>query len=384
MFLNKIFTMKNPMIPDLKDSSLENLTHMDQQAIELLKQLISTPSHSGKEEETAEIIGRYLSTHNISFQRCRNNIWALNAYFNSNKPTILLNSHHDTVKPNSGYTKDPYEPYIEDGKLYGLGSNDAGGPLVSLIQTFIYFYNRKDLPFNLCLAATAEEENAGDAGLGYVLPQLGKLTAAIVGEPTKMNMAIAEKGHMTLLCRTIGKSGHAARNEGTNAIMLAINKIEQLGNIHFIEDPNFKEKVRLTVTEIHAGIQSNVIPDSCSFILDVRLTTNYDPQEVIEILQQELLCEITILGNPMRASFMDVKHPLVASGISLGWAHYFSPTCSDRGWLKIPSLKLGPGDSARSHTADEYIEIAEIKAGIKGYIDLLDNLPLNWQINSNK
>lgn len=376
--------MKNSMQLGLSPHPTDRLESLEKQAINLLRQLIRIPSLSGHEDKTADLIGITLSTNHVQFQRCKNNIWAFNAYYNKSKPTILLNSHHDTVKPNDGYTKDPFTDYIEDDKIFGLGSNDAGGCLVSLIQTFLYFYNRKDLPFNLCLAATAEEETAGNNGLGFILTHLGDLTAAIIGEPTMMNMAIAEKGHMTILCKTSGKSGHAARNEGINAISIAINNIGKLKSIPFEIDPCFDETVRLTVTEIHAGIQSNIIPDSCSFIVDVRLTSNYNPEEIIDILQREMDCELLLLGNPMRASFMSVKHPLVMAGKCLGWSHYFSPTCSDRGWLSIPSLKLGPGDSARSHTADEYINKAEIKSGIRGYISLLENLPLNWQIFSYK
>lgn len=344
------------------------------QAVMLLKKLISTPSHSGDEFETADIIQAYLENHDITTHRLHNNVWAFNRHFDKSKPTILLNSHHDTVKPNGAYTKNPYFAQVIDGKLYGLGSNDAGGCLVSLMATFVHFYNERDLSYNLCLVASAEEENSGKHGLSEVLPNLGELSFAIVGEPTQMQMATAEMGNMVLDCTCYGVAGHAARNEGTNALYKALTDINWFANYHFPKQSAFMGPVKMTVTQIDAGMQHNIIPHECHFTVDVRLSDCYKPTEVLDIIKQNTTCSVCAREGVLTASCIDSIHPIVRTGAAMGLRSYVSPTSSDQGWLSIPSLKIGPGDSARSHMADEYIYLDEIHQGIDTYINLLNGM----------
>lgn len=350
------------------------LLHLYDDSITLLKDLISTPSFSAEEQATANQIENFLIEHAVFTFRKYNNIWCYNKFFDSEKPIILLNSHHDTVKPNSQYTIDPFLPEVKDGKLFGLGSNDAGGSLVSLIATFIYFSQRKDLPFNLCLALTAEEENSGQHGIKCILNDLMPISCAIVGEPTNMEMAITEKGSMVLDCIATGRSGHAAREEGDNAIYKAIKDINWFAAYHFPIEDNLAEPVKMTVTQINAGQQHNVVPGECMFTVDIRFDHNYTQKEIINVIKNHTFCEITVRPNVLTPSAIDAHHPLVTAGISLGRKTYFSPTSSDQGWLDMPSVKMGPGNSARSHTADEFIYLAEIKDGIAIYIDLLESI----------
>ncbi|HAF35249.1 MULTISPECIES: M20/M25/M40 family metallo-hydrolase [Sphingobacterium] len=373
--------MKNICEPIIDSWSADRIGIINSECIQLLKELIKTPSFSQEEEDTAKVLSSFFSRHGMEFNRIGNNLWLYNLYYQKDKPTILLNSHHDTVRPNHGYGRDPFEPKVENGRIFGLGSNDAGGSLVSLIGAFRYFYSRNDLPFNLCLAATAEEEISGTGGLAMVLPQVEDISVAIVGEPTMMQMAIAEKGNMTLEFICYGKAEHAARNEGSNAIIMAISGIQNIGSCQFQLDKTFDDVIKLTITEIHAGIQSNVIPDECRFTVDVRITPNYTPEEIMDILREKVSGSIKLIGNPMRASSISEEHPLIHAGKTLGWSTYISPTCSDRGWLKVPSLKLGPGDSSRSHTADEFIFLEEIGQGLNGYIELLERLSQGWGTN---
>jgi acetylornithine deacetylase len=284
---------------------------------------------------------------------------------------LLLNSHHDTVKPNSGYTRDPYDAIVEDDKLFGLGSNDAGGCLVSLIGTFLYFYDQEELSYNICLAATAEEEISGNDGLECVLPDLGELEFAIVGEPTQMNLAIAERGLLVLDCTSIGKAGHAAREEGDNAIYKALSDIEWFRNYRFSKVSEVFGPLKMTVTIINAGSQHNVVPATCTFTVDVRVTDSYTNEEVLKIIRTNVACDVKPRSIRLKPSSIDKGHPLVQSGIALGRTTYGSPTTSDQALLSIPSVKVGPGDSGRSHMADEFIFVKEIAEGIELYVAML-------------
>ena len=344
---------------------------LQKDSLELLKNLISIQSFSKEEDKTADLIAQFLQERHIKINRKLNNIWAYNKHFDAAKPTVLLNSHHDTVKPNSGYTRDPYEPAIEDGKLYGLGSNDAGGCLVSLVATFLYFYEQEDLSYNLCLATTAEEEISGNNGLEYVLPDLGELEFAIVGEPTEMNLAIAERGLLVPDCTVTGKAGHAAREEGENAIYKALKDIDWFRNYRFSKVSEVFGPLKMSVTIINAGSQHNVVPATCTFTVDVRVTDAYTNEEVLKIIRTNVDCEVKARSVRLKPSSIDKEHPLVQSGIALGRTTYGSPTTSDQALLSIPSVKVGPGDSARSHMADEYIYVNEIAEGIALYISML-------------
>lgn len=343
-------------------------------SIDLLKKLIAIPSFSKEESGTASVIQDFLEQRQVSTKRKENNIWAYNKYFNPENPTILLNSHHDTVKPNSGYLRDPFSANIEDGKLFGLGSNDAGGCLVSLVATFLYFYNKPDLKYNLCLALTAEEEISGVNGIELIIPELGKLDFAIVGEPTLMNLAIAEKGLMVLDCVSQGKAGHAAREEGDNAIYKAIKDIEWFRTFQFPKVSELFGPIKMSVTIINAGSQHNVVPASCSFTVDVRVTDAYLNEEVLQIIREHVSCEVKPRSTRLKPSSISRDHPIVQAGISLGRETYGSPTTSDQALLDIPSLKLGPGDSARSHTADEFVYLDEIREGIEIYIKMISKI----------
>ncbi|MBK9247545.1 MAG: M20 family metallo-hydrolase [Ignavibacteria bacterium] len=347
---------------------------MYSQALELLQTLISIPSLSKEEDRTADAIEKFFADRNIPTHRKLNNIWAVNKHYNPNLPTILLNSHHDTVKPNSGYTRDPFSPTVIDGKLYGLGSNDAGGCLVSLIATFCNFYDKNNLRYNLILAATAEEEISGLNGIECIYPDLGPIDVAIVGEPTLMNLAVAEKGLMVLDCVAHGKSGHAAREEGTNALYIALDDINRLRNYEFERVSPHLGKVKMTTTIIHAGSQHNVVPDTCTFVVDVRITDEYTHEEVLAIIRDMLHSTVTPRSMRSRSSSIPMEHPIVQAGLALGRSTYGSPTSSDQALIPATSLKIGPGDSARSHTADEFIYLHEIKEGIELYIALLEKI----------
>lgn len=349
-------------------------TEITAAAIQLLQELIATPSFSKEEEGTAELIAKFLQQNDVVIHRELNNVWAFNQYYDSNKPTILLNSHHDTVRPNKDYTRNPFAAEIEEGKLFGLGSNDAGGCLVSLLATFLYFYKDKDMKYNFCIAATAEEEISGTDGLEYVIPKLGALDFAIVGEPTQMHLAVAERGLMVLDCTAHGRSGHAARNEGDNAILKAISDIEWFTTYQFPKVSDEFGPIKMSVTMIQAGSQHNVVPSTCDFVVDIRVTDAYTNEEVLDIIRQEVGCEVKARSTRLKPSSISKEHPIVLAGIQLGRMTYGSPTTSDQALLDIPSLKCGPGDSARSHTADEFIYVHEIEEGITLYIDMLNQI----------
>ena len=348
--------------------------HLPTIAIELLQQLISIPSFSREEEKTANLLMSFFNHHGMAAIRKGNNVWAKNKYFDPNKPTILLNSHHDTVKPNPAYTRDPFSANIENGKLYGLGSNDAGGPLVSLIVTFFYFYNEQNLNYNLVMAATAEEEISGTNGVELIWDDLPKIDFAIVGEPTLTDIAVAEKGLLVLDCVTKGKAGHAAREEGVNAIYKSLKDIEWFRNYQFPIISDSLGSVKMSVTVIHAGQAHNQVPAECRFTVDVRVTDAYTLEEVLDIINQHVSCEVMPRSLRLRSSGVSENHPLVIAGKSLGKNLYGSPTTSDQALIPVPSIKMGPGDSARSHSADEFIYIQEIEEGIESYIRLLEIL----------
>lgn len=341
-------------------------------AVELLMELIATPSFSKEEEEVTFIVEDFYSRHGVHSYRRDNNIWVRNKYFDPKKPTVLLNSHLDTVRPNTGYTRDPFKAEIIDGKLYGLGSNDAGGPLVSLIATFLHYYDCQDLKYNLIMAATAEEEISGTGGIENVWSSLTPIDFAIVGEPTLCGMATAEKGLMVLDCMAKGKPGHAAREEGINAIYLAIDDIQWFRTYKFEKTSPTLGDVKMSVTVIQAGKQHNVVPAECHFTVDVRVTDAYTLEEVLETVRQHVKCSVTPRSVRMRPSGIAESHPLVQAAKKLGIHLYGSPTTSDQALIPVPSVKMGPGDSARSHSADEFIYLDEIKQGIETYIKLLD------------
>lgn len=343
-------------------------------SIKLLGEIITIPSYSGEEKAVADHLEAFLNLRGLSTIRKYNNLWCYNRFFDPDKPLILLNSHHDTVRPNDQYKNDPFQPVLKDGKLYGLGSNDAGGPLVSLVATFLYFYEDHDLPFNLCLALTAEEETSGTYGIKCILQDLMPVSFAIVGEPTGMQMAVAERGSMVLDCVCTGRAGHAAREEGDNAIYKALKDINWFAGYHFPVDPGQPESVKLTVTGVHAGIQHNIVPGECSFVVDVRFDHNYTQKEILTVIDNHTFCEITVRPNVLYPSDIAVTHPLVKAGLQSGRKTYMSPTSSDMGWLQIPAVKMGPGESSRSHTADEYILLQEIESGISIYIQVLSSL----------
>lgn len=342
--------------------------------IELLSKLIGIPSLSGEEDKTAQLIEDFLSEQKIDCQRIHNNVIARNKHFDPEKPTILLNSHLDTVKPNASWKKDPFTPVVFDGKLYGLGSNDAGGPLVSLIAAFIHFYDHENLKYNLLLAASAEEEISGKNGIELIIPQLGEIDFAIVGEPTKLAMAVAEKGLMVLDCVAKGKSGHAAREEGENAIYKAIPDIVWFQNYRFDKKSDLLGEIKMSVTVIEAGTQHNVVPDACRFLVDLRSTDAYTNEEILQIIKAHVSCEVKARSTRLQPSGLPEVHVLRKCAAELKIKTFGSPTLSDQALMPFPSVKMGPGDSARSHTADEYIGLQEIRDGIDMYIKLLNKL----------
>ncbi|WP_121908643.1 M20 family metallo-hydrolase [Ulvibacter antarcticus] len=346
-------------------------------AMVLLKSLIETPSFSSEEEHTATIIENWFTESEIPFTRTNNNVWATNKYFVEGKPCLLLNSHHDTVKPNSGYTKDPFEAIEEDGKLYGLGSNDAGGALVSLIAAFTYLYDKKKLKFNLIIVASAEEESSGQNGLNSMLDVIPKIDVAIIGEPTLMNLAIAEKGLVVFDAKVKGTPGHAAHPNSDNAIYNSIPVLKWFQEYKFERKSSVLGDVKMTVTQISAGKQHNAVPAEVDLVIDVRVNDNYTNKEIADILEQKSPCSsIKARSLRLNSSSIPQSHPLVEAGIAMGRKTYGSPTLSDQAVLTCPSLKLGPGDSTRSHTADEFIYFDEIKEGISLYIDLLERVLL--------
>ena len=345
------------------------LTH---KALELLKQLISIQSFSSEEDQTADAIEEWFRGFEIPFERIHNNVFAKNKFWDNKKPTLLLNSHHDTVKPNKAYTKNPFHAHIKDGKLYGLGSNDAGGSLVSLLASFVHFYADENLNHNILMVASMEEESAGENSLRGLLPKLPKIDVAIVGEPTLMNLAIAEKGLIVFDAVVKGSPSHAAHPNNNNAIYNSIAVLEWFKNYTFKKTSDALGDVKMTVTQIKAGIQHNVVPAQVELVIDVRVNDAYTNQEIAALLKSEAPCELQERGLKLSSSKIDKDHALVQSGIAQGRQTYGSPTLSDQAALSCQSLKLGPGDSTRSHSADEYIHVHEIEEGIDLYIKILE------------
>lgn len=352
-----------------------------ERAIELLKSMIAIPSTSRSEEGTASLIYDRLQAWGANPQRFRNNVWALSENFDPSRPTLLLNSHHDTVKPAASYTRDPYQPAVEDGRIYGLGSNDAGASAVSLIETFLSLRSAL-LPFNLLLAITAEEEVGGENGMRAFLPHVAeegiRIDCAIVGEPTGMQAAIAERGLVVLDCVTPGVTGHAARGEGINAIYRAIADIETLRAFRFPKESEILGPVGLNITQINAGWQHNAIPDECKWVVDIRTTDAYTNEQTVELLREAVShSTLTPRSTRVRASVISADHPLVRSAVALGSRTFVSPTTSDMSLMyDFPSLKIGPGESSRSHSADEFVLISEIEAAIPAYRKLIESLKL--------
>lgn len=343
-------------------------------AIALLKQLIETQSFSKEEDQTAALIENWFSELNIKTNRNQNNVWATNKYFDNSKPTILLNSHHDTVKPNKAYTNDPFEAKVVEDKLYGLGSNDAGGPLVSLMALFVHYYNEENLNYNLIIAATAEEEISGKNGIASLIELLPPISFAVVGEPTEMQLAISEKGLLVIDANAKGVSGHAAHNNTVNAIYNAIEDINWIKNFTFPKTSETLGPVKMSVTQINAGSQHNVVPADCHFVIDVRVSDAYQNQDVFNIIDKHTKSDIKARSFRLNSSSIPESHPIVQAGIALGRTTYGSPTISDQALLSCPSLKLGPGVSTRSHSANEFIKLSEIEEGIALYINIFKQI----------
>jgi acetylornithine deacetylase len=353
---------------------VDQIKNLQKSAIELLMDLIEIESFSKQEHETAKRIGLWFEE--VLGQKPNqeaNNIWLTNKYFDEQKPTLLLNSHHDTVKPNKAYTRDPFKAEIIEDKLFGLGSNDAGGPLVSLLACFAYFYDRKDLNFNLVMLASAEEEINGKMGIAHMMPIMPNVDVAIIGEPTQMQLAIAEKGLIVFDCKASGTPGHAAHIKEDMAIYKAMQDIAWLNSYEFPKQSELLGPVKLTVTQIEAGRQHNVVPAECDFVIDARINDCYSNQEVADFLQDNLKSQVFPRSLRLNSSHIPKDHVLVKSGLELGRETYGSPTLSDQALITCPSLKMGPGDSTRSHSADEFIYVSEIKDGIEIFIKLLEN-----------
>ena len=343
----------------------------------MLKELIRLPSFSREEDRTAAVIEHFFSSRNIPCTRVGNNVLALNREFDPAKPTLLLNSHHDTVRPNTGYARDPFDPAVENGKLYGLGSNDAGGALVALITCFIHFWPLSGLRYNIALAATAEEEISGSGGVELALKKLPPIEAALVGEPTGMEMANAERGLLVLDCVAKGIAGHTARGEGRNAIYAAIADIEWLRSYSFEKVSSLLGPVTANVTVIGTANKAhNVVPAECTFVVDLRVNELYDFDEILQIMKANMACELNPRSMRIRPTIIPAEHPLVQAGMAIGKKYFGSPTTSDKALMPFPALKMGPGDSRRSHTADEFIYVDEIRRGIEDYIALLNQVVL--------
>ena len=352
---------------------MKNIETLTQEAITLLKNLIKTPSFSSEEQQTALLIENWFNQNEIPFKRENNNVWAFNKHFDKNKPTLLLNSHHDTVRPNQAYTNDPFKAIVEDGKLYGLGSNDAGGCLVSLLASFVYFYEKENLAHNIVMVASAEEESSGKNGLNSVLKHLPELECAIVGEPTLMQLAVAEKGLLVLDVKVKGTPSHAAHQNDDSAIYKTLPIVEWFKNYSFEKVSEQLGPVKMTVTQINAGKQHNVVPSECDLVVDIRVNDCYNNSQILETVRANIDAEVNPRSMHLNASSIPVSHGLVQAGIALGRTTYGSPTLSDQSVLNCKSLKLGPGDSLRSHSADEFIYLNEIEEGIELYIKILSD-----------
>lgn len=360
---------------------------MTEKAVELLKRLITIPSFSREESGTAALLHEFLNAEGADVRTCHNNVWAVSKHFDRSKPTLLLNSHHDTVKPSGAYTRDPFSPDIEGDRLYGLGSNDAGASAVALASVFCRMH-RRDLPFNLLLGLTAEEEVMGEHGIREMLPIWADegidITMAIVGEPTGMDAAIGERGLVVLDCTAHARGGHAARTEGENALYKAVDDIGRLRDFKLPRRSELLGDIKVTVTQINAGRQHNVLPEECRFVVDVRTTDAYTNEQTVELLRSAITSDATPRSTRIRASAISASHPLVKAAVACGSRTYVSPTTSDMASMPdIPSLKIGIGDSARSHTADEWVGLTELADGLRRYEQILLSLA-NQQNRNNK
>ena len=345
------------------------------EATELLKKLIRIPSISREEGLCADLIENYIAENGYTVSRLKNNVWTIASGFDGNRPTLLLNSHIDTVKPVDGWTFDPFIPTEKDGKIYGLGSNDAGASVVALLHTF-FLLSQENQPYNLIFSATAEEELSGKDGIELLLKELPKIDFAIVGEPTNMQLAVAEKGLMVLDCTAHGKAGHAARNEGENAIYKALADIEWFKNYRFPKVSEFLGEVKMSVTQINAGTQHNVVPDRCTFVVDIRSNELYSNEEILEEIKKHISCDAVPRSTRLSSSATPLNHPIIVKAKETGREIFGSPTLSDQALMPFPSVKIGPGKSSRSHTADEFVEIKEIEQAISVYYELLSGLNL--------
>ena len=340
-------------------------------AVELLKKLIATPSVSRNEKDAADIMEQTIRSYGFEPQREANNLWIIDPHYDESRPTLLLNAHIDTVKPVASWSRDPFSPDVEDGVLYGLGSNDCGGGLCSLLQIF-RMLTEKPQSYNLIYLASAEEEVSGKDGITRALPLLPHIDLAIVGEPTGMNPAVAEKGLMVLDVIAHGKSGHAARNEGVNAIYEALDDMSWIRDYKFEKVSEFLGPTKMTLTVVNAGTQHNVIPDKCTMLVDIRTNEFYDNEEVYEFIRQHLKSEVKAHSFRLKSSRIDPEHPLIKKCVAMGMKPFGSPTLSDQALMHFPSFKLGPGESSRSHSANEFIRISEIRDAIAKYETLLD------------
>ena len=354
---------------------MHEVTPYFEEVLQLLKLLIATPSFSKEENHTAAILKEFFQFKYIDILQVGNNIAVRNKYFSEKKPTILLNSHLDTVKPNASYSHNPFEATESEGKLYGLGSNDAGGSVAALLGCFLYYFEKKDLQYNLIFAASAEEEISGSGGIESLLRHLPPISCAIVGEPTQMQMAVSEMGLLVVDCTAKGVAGHAARTEGVNAIYNAMGDIDWFRQYQLPKISPTLGACKMTVTQINTPNKAhNVIPDLCHFTVDIRVNELYNLEEIISIIKSNVSCEIVPRSLRLRSTSITEDHVLVQSGVANGLSMYGSPTLSDKALMPFPALKLGPGNSKRSHIADEYIYIDEIKNGIDIYIALLKNI----------
>ncbi len=342
------------------------------EAVSLVKQLVSIPSLSREEDETAYLLFSILHQKGFNPKRQNNNVWAINKFFDEKKPTLLLQGHHDSVPANAQWTRDAYDAGNDIAIIYGLGSNDAGGALATLLTTFFYFYEREDLKFNIIFAACGEEEISGTNGISSLLPSLGEIDLAIVGEPTEMNIAVAEKGLIVLDVTCIGKAGHAAREEGINAIYLAMESIEWFRSFQFPKVSETLGPVKMSVTQIQAGSKHNVVPETCSFVVDVRTTDAYSNEETLAIIKENVLASVIPRSLRLQSSGIDANHALLKAAKEMGRKFYGSPTLSDQALMPFPSIKMGPGKSERSHTADELIYTKEIEEAVELYIELIE------------
>ena len=340
-------------------------------AVEMLKKLIATPSVSRNEKDAADIMEQTIRSYGFEPQREANNLWIIDPNYDESRPTLLLNAHIDTVKPVASWSRDPFSPDVEDGVLYGLGSNDCGGGLCSLLQIF-RMLTEKPQSYNLIYLASAEEEVSGKDGITRALPLLPHIDLAIVGEPTGMNPAVAEKGLMVLDVIAHGKSGHAARNEGVNAIYEALDDMRWIRDYKFEKVSEFLGPTKMTLTVVNAGTQHNVIPDKCTMLVDIRTNEFYDNEEVYEFIRQHLKSEVKAHSFRLKSSRIDPEHPLIRKCVAMGMKPFGSPTLSDQALMHFPSFKLGPGESSRSHSANEFIRISEIRDAIAKYETLLD------------